>query len=287
MSVNLPGLDIPELLRMHNLRPDKRLGQNFLMDAAALERITEAAGVSENDTVLEIGPGLGSLTRYLAVTARQVVAVELDARLLPVLAQVLAPYSNVRVVEGDILGLNPVDLIAPGNHVASQPVQTYRVVANIPYYITSALIRHLLEADVRPICMVLTVQQEVGERICAVPSDMNLLALSVQVYGRPRIVSKLSAESFYPAPKVDSSVVRVDLYNQPLISSPWLDFFFRLAKAGFSQKRKTLRNSLSAGMRWSKTKTEDILHSAGIDPMRRAETLSMEEWGLLVEKAQD
>jgi 16S rRNA (adenine1518-N6/adenine1519-N6)-dimethyltransferase len=287
MPVNLPGLDIPELLRKHGLRPDKRLGQNFLMDTAALERIVESAGVVENDTVLEIGPGLGSLTRYLAVAARQVVAVELDARLLPVLAQVLSPYPNVRVVEGDILGLNPVDLIAPGNHSSAQPVQTYRVVANIPYYITSSLIRHLLEADIRPICMVLTVQQEVGERICAVPGEMNLLALSVQVYGRPRIATNIPAGSFYPAPKVDSAVVRVDLYSQPMIPAPWLDFFFQLAKAGFSQKRKTLRNSLSGGMRWTKTKTEDLLQSAGIDPIRRAETLSLEEWGLLVEKAQD
>jgi 16S rRNA (adenine1518-N6/adenine1519-N6)-dimethyltransferase len=287
MPLNLPGLDIPQLLRKHGLRPDKRLGQNFLMDTAALERIVDSAGVVENDTVLEIGPGLGSLTRYLAVAARQVVAVELDARLLPVLAQVLDPYPNVRVVEGDILGLNPVDLIAPGNHSSAQPVQTYRVVANIPYYITSSLIRHLLEADIRPICMVLTVQQEVGERICAVPGEMNLLALSVQVYGRPRIATNIPAGSFYPAPKVDSSVVRVDLYSQPMIPAPWLDFFFRLAKAGFSQKRKTLRNSLSGGMRWTKTKTEDLLQSAGIDPIRRAETLSLEEWGLLVEKAQD
>ncbi len=282
--MNLPGLDIPELLRRHNLRPDKRLGQNFLTDAAALQRIVDAAGVVENDTVLEIGPGLGSLTRYLALAARQVIAVELDARLLPVLAQVLAPYPNVRVVEGDILGLNPADLIAADDHTADRPSQSYRVVANIPYYITSALIRHLLEAEVRPICMVLTVQQEVAERICALPGEMSLLALSVQVYGRPTINEKISSGAFYPAPKVDSAVVRVDLYDQPRIPAPRLDFFFRLAKAGFSQKRKTLRNSLSGGMRWSKTKAEDILLSAGIDPMRRSQTLSMEEWGLLVEK---
>jgi 16S rRNA (adenine1518-N6/adenine1519-N6)-dimethyltransferase len=287
VSVNLPGLNVPDLLRKHDLRPDKRLGQNFLMDPAALERIIEAAGVVENDTVLEIGPGLGSLTRYLAVAARQVIAVELDARLLPVLAQVVGPYPNVRVVEGDILGFNPVDLIAPGSHVSTQPIQTYRVVANIPYYITSALIRHLLEADVRPICMVLTVQQEVAERICAVPGKMNLLALSVQVYGKPKIASQIPAGAFHPAPKVDSAVVRIDLYSQPLIPAPSLNYFFRLAKAGFSQKRKTLRNSLSGGMRWTKTKTEEMLLAAGIDPMRRAETLSLEEWILLVEKTQD
>lgn len=285
MPVKMPILDVPALLRQHGLRPDKRLGQNFLIDPAGLERVVEAAGVAENDTVLEIGPGLGSLTRYLAAAARQVIAVELDARLLPALSQVLGPYANVRVVEGDILGFDPADLIAPGTASTQGPVETYRVVANIPYYITSAVIRHLLEAEVRPICMVLTIQQEVANRICALPGDMNLLALSVQVYGRPKIAAEIPAGSFYPAPKVDSAVVRVDLYSEPVISNDRLDSFFRLAKAGFSQKRKTLRNSLSGGMRWPKNQTEEILHSAGIDPMRRAETLSLAEWSLLTEKA--
>ncbi len=283
--MKLPPLDIPALLRQHGLRPDRRLGQNFLTDEAALTRVVEAAGISGNDTVLEIGPGLGSLTRYLALAADKVIAVELDGRLLPVLGQVLAPYPNVKVVEGDILGFNPADLIAPGDGEAARPVETYRVVANIPYYITSALIRHLLEADVRPVCMVLTVQQEVAERICALPGDMNLLALSVQVYGRPQIAAAIPAGAFYPAPKVDSAVVRVDLYSEPVMPVARLDEFFRLAKAGFSQKRKTLRNSVSAGMRWPKARTEQILQSAGIDPMRRAETLSLDEWSLLTEKA--
>lgn len=282
-----PALDIPELLRIHGLRPDKRLGQNFLTDAAALERIVEASGVRESDTVLEIGPGLGSLTRYLAEAAHRVVAVELDARLLPALSQVLAPYPNVSVIEGDVLGLNPADLIAPDDLHTAGPLQTYRVVANIPYYITSALIRHLLEAEVKPICMALTVQREVAERICASPGEMNLLALSVQVYGRPKIESNIPAGAFFPVPKVDSAVVRIDLFDQPQVPPSRLDYFFRLAKAGFSQKRKTLRNALSGGMRWPKDKTEAILQTVGIDPMRRAETLALEEWGLLVEKAQD
>jgi 16S rRNA (adenine1518-N6/adenine1519-N6)-dimethyltransferase len=282
--VKLPDLNVPALLRQYGLRPDKRLGQNFLIDSAALGRVVEAAGVTASDTVLEIGPGLGGLTRYLALAANKVIAVELDGRLLPALAQVLAPYPNVRVVKGDILGFKPADLIVPGANANASPVETYRVVANIPYYITSALIRHLLEAEIRPICMVLTVQQEVAERICAIPGDMNLLALSVQVYGRPMIAASIPAGAFYPAPNVDSAVVRVDLYNQPVIPASRLDDFFRLAKAGFSQKRKTLRNSVSGGMRWPKTKTEQILQSAGIEPIRRAETLSLDEWSLLTEK---
>jgi len=281
--VILPDLDVPAILRSYGLRPDKRLGQNFLMDGAALQKVVEAAGVMGNDTILEIGPGLGSLTRYLAVQANQVVAVELDTRLLPALDQVMAPYPNFRVVEGDILGINPADLITPITDSVTGPIATYRVVANIPYYITSAVIRHLLEAEVRPVCMVLTVQQEVAERICALPGDMNLLALSVQVYGRPMIVANIPAKAFYPAPKVDSAVVRVDLYSESVIPAARIDDFFRLAKAGFSQKRKTLRNSLSGGMRWEKSKTEQILQAAAIDSMRRAETLSLEEWSLLAE----
>jgi 16S rRNA (adenine1518-N6/adenine1519-N6)-dimethyltransferase len=282
--VKLPNLDVPTLLREHGLRPDRRLGQNFLIDPGALTDVVDAAGILAGDTVLEIGPGLGSLTRYLAIAAGQVIAVELDDRLLPALRQVLAPYPNVRVVVGDILGFDPAQLIQPEAERNAGPHATYRVVANIPYYITSALIRHLLEAEIRPASMVLTVQQEVAERICAIPGDMNLLALSVQVYGRPRIMSRIPSGAFYPAPKVDSAIVRVDLYTEPVIPDAQLDGFFRLAKAGFSQKRKTLRNSVSAGMRWSKNETEQILQSAGIDPMRRAETLSLEEWGLLAEK---
>jgi len=283
--VKLPELDVPALLRQYSLRPDKKLGQNFLIDGSALERVVEAAGVRTSDTVLEIGPGLGSLTRYLALSADRVIAVELDGRLLPALRQVLSPYQNVHVVEGDILGFNPVDLIGSQANLAAGPVESYRVVANIPYYITSALIRHLLEADARPVCMVLTVQKEVAERICASPGEMNLLALSVQVYAQPKLVSSIPAGAFYPTPNVDSAVVRMDLYSEPVIPLSRLDDFFRLAKAGFSQKRKTLRNSVSGGMRWPKEQTAKLLLSAGIDPMRRAETLDLAEWSLLTEKA--
>ncbi len=275
---NLPPLDVPRILRQFNLHPDKRLGQNFLIDPSGLQKVVDAAEISAGDAVLEIGAGLGSLTRYLAVMAKQVVAVELDEHLIPLLEIVLSPYRNVELIQGDILALDPARL-TPGS--SNSP---YLVVANIPYYITSALIRHLLEAPRRPSRLVLTVQREVAERITAEPGEMSLLALSVQVYGKPRITTRIPAGAFYPVPKVDSSVVRVDLYPNPRISVSRLDDFFRLAKAGFSQKRKTLRNSLSAGMRWTPSQAEAILGSAGIDPKRRAETLSLEEWGRLVEK---
>jgi 16S rRNA (adenine1518-N6/adenine1519-N6)-dimethyltransferase len=265
----LPPLNAANILRSHGLRADKSLGQNFLQDSYALEQITAAAEILPTDTVLEVGPGLGALTRHLAVAAKQVIAVELDGRLLPPLREVLTGYTNVEIVHGDMLNLAPADIV---------PATDYLVVANIPYYITSALLRHLLETTPRPRRVVLTVQKEVAARICAAPGDMSLLALSVQVYGQPRVVATVPADAFYPAPKVDSAVIRIDLSPAPFIPYTLLDSFFALAKAGFSQKRKTLRNSVSAGMRKSPAETEAMLRAAGIDPMRRAETLSLEEW---------
>jgi 16S rRNA (adenine1518-N6/adenine1519-N6)-dimethyltransferase len=266
---NIPPINISHLLSKYGLRPHKGLGQNFLQDPLALERIVAAAEIRPTDTVLEIGPGLGSLTRYLAVSARSVVAVELDQHLLPPLKAVLAPYDNVRLIHGDILESNPAELI---------PDEEYLVVANVPYYITSAIIRHLLEARSKPRRIVLTVQREVAQRICEKPGDMSVLALSVQVYGKPRIATHIPAGAFHPAPNVDSAVLVIDIYPEPLIAREHLDIFFRLIKAGFAQKRKTLRNSLSAGLSISASTAAELLTGVGIDPQRRAETLSLEEW---------
>jgi 16S rRNA (adenine1518-N6/adenine1519-N6)-dimethyltransferase len=287
--LDLPPLNIPQLLQKHGLRPDKRLGQNYLVDTGALKRIVEAAGVQSGDSILEIGPGLGSLTRYLAAAARHVTAVELDGRLIPALREVLEPFPNVRIVEGDILLLDPAELMDDPLGLmegtipqASEPEENaYVVVANIPYYITSPLIRHLLEARLRPARLTLTVQQEVAERITAKAGEMSLLALSVQVYGRPGIAARIPAGAFYPSPQVDSAVVRVEIFAEPLFPPPVLETVFRLAKAGFSQKRKMLRNSLAAGMHMPPAQAEVLLTTAGIEPTRRAETLSVEEWGQL------
>jgi 16S rRNA (adenine1518-N6/adenine1519-N6)-dimethyltransferase len=275
-------VDVAGLLRKYGLRPDKSLGQNFLIDAAALQRVVQAAEIQPEDTILEIGPGLGSLTCLLAERARQVIAVELDGKLIPPLGEVLAPFNNIRLVQGDILVLEPKRLI--GENPGGEP-GSYLVVANIPYYITSALIRRLLEADLPPRRLVLTVQSEVAQRICADPGEMSLLALSVQVYGQPRIAAHIPAGAFYPPPKVDSAVVRVDLYARPQIEPALLAGMFRLAKAGFSQKRKTLRNAISGGMGWKPAQAEAVLRQAQIDPQRRAETLSVAEWGALAESA--
>lgn len=279
--LELPVLDVPRLLRQAGLRPDKRLGQNFLIDPVALQRVVESAELEKDDLVLEVGAGLGSLTRYLAVSTHSVTAVELDAHLFELLREVMSAYPNVSLVQGDILKLDPVELMTRGGH--THLTNNYVVAANIPYYITSAVIRHLLEARLQPRRIVLTVQREVAERICAQPGQLSLLALSVQVYGQPQITAQISANSFYPLPEVDSSVVKISLYSEPLIPPEHLKAFFRLVKAGFSQKRKTLRNALAGGMHWQPQQAEEILQNAGIDPQRRAETLSLSEWGILVE----
>ncbi len=276
--MNEPGLPVAQLLRQFGLRPDKRLGQNFLHDEHTLTRIAAAADIRPEDEVLEIGPGLGALTRHLARAARTVTAVELDARLLPVLQHTLAGYDNVRLIQGDILQQNPAALMEQAG---------YLVVANIPYYITSAILRHLLEAPKKPRRMVLTMQREVAERVLARDGKMSLLALSVQVYGQARVIARIPAGAFYPPPKVDSAVLALDLYPQPRIPARQLDLFFRLIKAGFSQKRKNLRNTLSTGLGISRNQAVALLEAADIAPQRRAETLSLDEWQALVSRYAD
>jgi len=257
------------LLKKHNLRPDKNLGQNFLTDPSILDNIVDAAEVKSQDTVLEIGAGLGHLTRHLAAVAKQVVAVELDKRLISVLEQNLQSFSNIRIVQGDILQLKPGDLVSEDN---------YLVVANIPYYITSLIIRNLLESRAKPKRIILTIQYEVAQRVCALSGQMSVLALSVLMYGKPILVKRIPAKAFYPPPKVDSAVLRIDLYPEPVLPAEKRDLFFKLVKAGFLHKRKTIRNSISTGLKWAPEKTEALLSAADINPQRRAETLSLSEW---------
>jgi 16S rRNA (adenine1518-N6/adenine1519-N6)-dimethyltransferase len=261
------------LLQRYGLQPKKGLGQNFLVEEAALHRIAAAADLTETDSVLEIGPGLGALTRHLAAAAGRVVAVELDDRFIPVLTEELAEVSNVELVEGDILELDPAALMGG----------PYKVVANLPYYITAAVLRHLLESTPRPKLMVLTVQQEVAQRLTARPGEMSLLAISVQYYGRVRQVARIKAGSFYPRPEVDSAVVRVDLDQDPPLTGVDEGRFFCVVRAGFSQKRKQLRNSLKAGLGIPAEEVEAALAAVGIDARRRAETLSLDEWGKLAQ----
>lgn len=263
----LNPLHIPGLLKKYGIQPKKSLGQNFLADHKALLKIMRDAGLSSEDRVLEIGAGAGNLTRLLAQSVREVVAVEIDRHLYPVLSEVLSPFSNVQLIEGDILNISLEDLFDEGGYV---------VVANIPYYITSILIRHLLESTVKPKRIVLTIQQEVAERVVIRDGKMSILALSVQAYGDARIASQISAHSFYPKPKVDSSVLIIDVFEQPPIDEESLRYLFRIAHAAFNQKRKMLRNSLNPFL--GKDKLEEIFSIAHIDPSSRPETLSLEDW---------
>jgi len=268
---------VRRMLASAGIHPRKSLGQNFLVDEDALARVAAAAEIRPDDVVLEIGAGAGSLTRHLAAQARRVIAVEIDPLLISVLRKALSSFSNVAIVQGDILALPLEDLVgnaAPGN---------YKVAANIPYYITSAIIRRLMESSVSPSLMVLTVQKEVADRICASPGKMSLLALSVQYYGNPAIVGRIPAEAFYPAPKVDSAIVKVGIQSPSARNVEAAGWMFRVARAGFSQKRKMLRNTLSAGLAISPREVESFLALAGVDPKRRAETLTVAEWVMLAE----
>jgi 16S rRNA (adenine1518-N6/adenine1519-N6)-dimethyltransferase len=271
-SINSSEIDVPGLLKKHGLRPNKNLGQNFLIDPHYLTRIADAGSITQGDSVLEIGAGLGNLTRLLAKRANKVYAVELDPDLIPILRSVTSSDINIQIIQGDILKIDLNDLFLSDD---------YLVVANIPYYITSNLLRHLTSRGNRPQRIVLTIQKEVAERIIAQSGKLSLLALSVQVFGEPTLVSKVPAGAFYPAPKIDSAIVRVDYFSSPLVPEDLLYVFFKLAKAGFSQKRKKLRNSLSAGLNIGKDVVEDLLAEVSIDANRRAETLSLQEWIML------
>lgn len=251
----------------HGLRGKKWLGQNFLVSPTAVLKIVEAAELTPSDTVLEIGPGPGALTVPIAQRAGRVVAVEIDADMLPTLRDKLSPFDNVTLVHGDILEQEIATLVTP----------PYKVIANLPYYITSAVLRHVLEARPRPRMLIVTVQREVAQRIVAAPGAMSLLTVSVQFYGRPRIVAHIPPGAFRPVPQVHSAVVRIDCFDR----LPWdVDEadFFRVARAGFGQRRKQLKNALAHGLSLSLEAVEAALSRADMDGRRRAETLSLEEW---------
>ena len=275
----MPRPSFAELIRLYDLDPKKSLGQNFLVDDSYLDEIVAAADLTEADTVLEIGPGLGTLTRVLGDRAGRVVAVELDDRLITVLRTGFATRDNITIVHGDILELDPPALIT--GEAEAQADAAYKVVANLPYYITSPVLRHLLEATPPAQRIVVMVQQEVAARICAAPGDLSILAVSVQFYAVPSIVCSVPARAFYPRPKVDSAVLRLDVRPQPYFPDADPTRFFAIVRAGFGQKRKQLLNSLSGGLGLDKAQIRAALETAGIDPRRRAQTLSLDEWGAL------
>ncbi|MCU0480436.1 MAG: 16S rRNA (adenine(1518)-N(6)/adenine(1519)-N(6))-dimethyltransferase RsmA [Anaerolineae bacterium] len=261
-----------QLLEKYDIQPKKSLGQNFLNDPNALEKIITVSEISPQDTVLEIGAGTGALTDKLAQSARRVVAVELDDRLFPVLAAQMSHHKNVELHLADILQVNLAEVMGDAPYV---------VVANVPYYITSAILRHLLETTYRPTKLIMTIQTEVAERVIAKPPDMSVLAVSVQFYGTPDIVARFNPAVFYPRPEVGSAVLRVITHPQPIVDVPSEHLFFRVVRAGFGQKRKQLKNALAGNLAIKSEEASALCTQAGIDPMRRAETLTLEEWASL------
>ena len=268
-------------LRQFDLRARKRLGQHFLVDGEVLKLIASAAELNPNDIVLEIGPGLGILTRELARQAGRVIAVEVDNKLAAILKQTTASFDNVTIINEDILHLDPAALLLEPEQRFPTTTSSYKVVANLPYYITSPLLRHFLEASVKPEIMIVMVQKEVAEAIVAEPGQRSILSISVQFYGKPGIVSYVPAESFYPVPGVDSAILRIDLYSQPVVAVADEKGFFELVRAGFAAPRKQIANSLAQGLGLTKTDALTLLDKSGIVPKRRAETLTLEEWAQL------
>ena len=276
---------VKALLLEQGLKPEKKLGQNFLVNKKILQKIIEAAEITRKDTVVEIGSGIGNLTQELAKKAEQVLAIEKDPEMCKLLLE-RPSMGNVKVIQGDVLKI-PLSELAP--HGA------FKVVANLPYYIASPVIRKLLEAERPPESMVLMVQKEVGQRICAKPPKMSLLAVSVQFYGKPKIISYVSKKDFWPQPKVDSAVIKIVPHKPDEISvDPQL--FFTIVKAGFSQPRKQILNNLSIGLtlplevprasggillselKLNKEKARRWLLKNGLQPTRRAETLLITDW---------
>jgi len=264
-----------QLLRRAGLRARKGLGQHFLVDDEALGKVVDSADLSPDDIIVEVGPGLGALTRELASRVDRVMAVELDNRLATMLKESLATLDNVSVINDDILRIDLAGLLK------KEQVSSYKVVANLPYYITSPVLRHFLDTPVRPKTMVVMVQKEVAKTIAASPGQMSLLSVSVQFYGRPEIVSYVPADSFYPAPEVDSAILKISVPDQPRVAVSNEERFFNLVRAGFSVSRKQLVNSLALGLKLPKTDITRLLNECGIDTKRRAETLSIEEWAHL------
>ncbi len=262
--------DVRTALKLAGIRPNKQLGQHFLVDGESLLAIIDAAGPLPQDTVLEIGPGLGVMTRPLTERAGKVVAVETDAILVSLLERD-AP-ANLEVVEQDILKFDTKSL-----------PRGYKVIANIPYYLTSKIFRLFIESPNPPSVMSVLIQKEVAERLTAQPGKLSVLGLSVQYYGRPEIVAIVERHKFWPAPKVDSAVVRVEVTGPAFPADP--QRLFRLIKAGFGEKRKQLKNALAGGLNLSGDLAVDLIIRARLESTSRAQELSLDDWHRLYDLA--
>lgn len=257
---------IRAVLELYGAKPNPDLGQNFLVEAKYLDQIIEASEPLSGKKVLEIGPGMGVLTQRLCKHSREVLAVEIDPKMVEILKTVCIKHNNLTVRTKDI------------RTIETKNLGSYKLIANIPYYLTSNIIRKFLEEKNKPTEMVLLVQKEVAQRLSATPPRMSVLSVSVQFYSNPKLISLVPRDAFYPIPKVDSAIVKLNVYSTPIFHDVIPEKFFRLVKAGFGEKRKQLANAISGAFGEDKTKIVEILKNAGIHPERRAETLSLAEW---------
>ncbi len=263
------------LLNIHNLRPQKSKSQHFLISEKVYKEIVKAAEVGKEDVVLEIGPGLGFLTTRLLEQAQRVIAIEIDEKLFVVLEKLKLLYPNLELIRQDVLKFDELSLPAK-----------YKIVANIPYHLTGQIIRKFLSSQNPPQTMVLLVQKEVAERICAKPGSHSLLSLAVQYYGKPAIIRQVKRTQFYPPPKVDSVILKISDIKPP--TDKFLDKkFWQIVRIGFSSKRKTLAHNLSAGLRVDKGQVKQILAAVGLPEKIRAEDLSIEQWQALARSVAD
>ncbi len=267
--------NIREILARHGFTFSKKLGQNFIVNPSVCPRMAQMGGAGPGVGVIEVGPGLGVLTWELASRADKVVCIELDERLLPVLAETLSGFDNVTVLHADVLKVDLRRLIE--DEFAGLDVV---VCANLPYYITSPIVMSILEARLPIRALTVMVQKEAAARICAAPGSKGCGAVSAAVsyYSQPQVLFSVSRGSFLPAPEVDSAVIRLDIREEPPVEVPDEALFFRIVRAGFSQRRKTLSNSLSAGLSLEKAQTARVLTQAGVSPTARAEELSLKNF---------
>jgi len=263
---------IKNLFKKYRIRPVKYLGQNFLIDNSVLKKIIKAAELLKNDTALEIGPGIGNLTIELAKRVKKVIAVEKDTKITEILKENLKGFDNVEIIQDDILKV-------PNTKYKIQNTK-YKVVANLPYYLTSPVIRKFLEAERQPKEMILMVQKEVSQRICS-SKKMNLLAVSVQFYAKPEIISFVPKNSFWPKPKVDSAIIKLKVKKQNAKVNK--NLFFKVIKAGFSHPRKKVLRNLEKELKLNREKVERILLKNKMNFNSRAENLSLKDWWLLVQ----
>ena len=269
-----------EVIQKYQFAFQKRFGQNFLIDAHVLEKIVSAAGITKDDCVLEIGPGIGTMTQYLAESAGQVIAVEIDTNLLPILADTLKDYSNVKVINQDILKVDINELVKEYNN--GRPI---KVVANLPYYITTPIIMGLFESNVPIDNITVMVQKEVADRMQVGPGskDYGALSLTVQYYASPYIVANVPPNCFIPRPNVGSAVIRLTRYQEPPVQVKDPKLMFKLIRASFNQRRKTLQNGLnnSPEISFSKEEITKAIESLGVSPSVRGEALSLEQFAQL------